>query len=240
MNTTEVFRLLEANRNERGVQNWKKLGERTGGLRSYGIGLTRLRKLAKHVGRNRDLALELWDSDVYDAKLIALLIDDPRKVTRSQAEKQVEELGAGLLGHVFASCDATLAKTPFVVELADDWIESEDRVRRSCGYGLLYEISKFKGRKAPEERYFLDHVRRIGMSIDGEQTGVRLSMGTALMGIGKRSATLNAAALEVARAAGPIEFDSPSGTCEPFDVVKHLTTDRLKEKLGIEVAPTGR
>lgn len=74
-------------------------------------------------------------------------------------------------------------------------------MRRSCGYGLLYEISRFKGRKAPEERYFLDHVWRIGMSI---------------------------------------EFDSPSGTCEPFDVVEHLTTDRLKEKLGIEVAPTGR
>ena len=31
---------------------------------------------------------------------------------------------------------------------------------------------------------------------------------------------------------GPIEFTSASGECEPFNVVKHLTTDRLKEKLG--------
>ena len=45
---------------------------------------------------------------------------------------------------------------------------------------------------------------------------------------------LNAAALAVARAVGPIEFSSASGDCEPFDVVKHLTTDRLKEKLGVE------
>jgi hypothetical protein len=31
----------------------------------------------------------------------------------------------------------------------------------------------------------------------------------------------------------PIEFTSASGECEPFDVVKHLTTDRLKEKLRV-------
>ena len=53
------------------------------------------------------------------------------------------------------------------------------------------------------------------------------------MGIGKRSAALNQAALKVARDVGPIEFTSASGKCEPFDVAKHLTTDRLKEKLGV-------
>jgi hypothetical protein len=56
-------------------------------------------------------------------------------------------------------------------------------------------------------------------------------MGSALMGIGKRSAKLNAAALKVAKAVGPIEFESASGKCEPFDVAKHLTTARLREKL---------
>ena len=58
-------------------------------------------------------------------------------------------------------------------------------------------------------------------------------MGAALMGIGKRSAALNRAALKVALAVGPIEFSNASGDCEPFDVAKHLTSDRLKEKLGI-------
>jgi len=104
-------------------------------------------------------------------------------------------------------------------------------VRRRCGYGLLYEVSKFTGRKAPDERYFLDHVEHIGDTIDEESSSVRLSMGAALMGIGKRSATLNAAALRVAEAVGPIEFESASGKCEPFDVARHLTTDRLAEKL---------
>ena len=232
MDRSEFLELLEANGDERGIRNWERLGPRTGGLKSFGIGLTKLRKLARQVGRNRDLARTLWESDVYDAKLVALLIDEPGAMTREQAERQVEALGGGALAHVFASCDATLAKTPFVVPLADEWVRSPDPVRRSCGYGLLYEVSKFSGRKAPDEGYFLDHIAHIGETIDAESSDVRLAMGTALMGMGKRSAKLNAAALKVAEAVGPIEFESVSGKCEPFDVAKHLVTERLAEKLG--------
>lgn len=233
MTKEEVLRLLEANKDERGIAHWEKLGAKTRGLTSFGIGLTNLRKLAKQIGRDHDLAKKLWQSDVYDARVIALLIDDPRKMTREQAETQVEELGSGQLTHVFSSCDATLAKTPFVVELANEWVRSNDCVRRSCGYGLLYEISKFSGKKAPDDEYFLEHVERIDAAIDDESTGVRMAMGTALMGIGKRTARLNAAALRVTERVGPIEFESASGACEPFDVSKHLTTARLREKLGI-------
>jgi hypothetical protein len=231
MTVSEFLALLEAERDERGIANWAKLGPSTGGMRSYGIGLTRLRKLAKRTGRNRDLALALWRTDVYDARVIALLIDDPAQITREQAERQVEELAGGMLAHVFASCDATLAKSSFAVELADAWIRSDDPVRRDCGYGLLYEASKLSGKRAPSEEFFLAHVERIGDTIDSESEKLRLSMATALMGIGKRSASLNEASLKVARRVGPIEFSSASGKCEPFDVAKHLTTDRLKDRL---------
>lgn len=233
MTVSEVIALLEAERDERGIRNWEKLGTSTAGMRSYGIGLTQLRKLAKRIGRDRELAHALWKSDVHEARVIALLIDDPARITREQAEEQVEELAGGLLAYVFASCDATLAKTSFVVELADQWVRSDDPVRRDCGYGLLYEASKFSGKKAPSEEFFLAHVERIAQTIGTELERVRLAMGSALMGIGKRSAVLNKAALQVARDVGPIEFTSVSGECEPFDVVKHLTTDRLKEKLGV-------
>jgi 3-methyladenine DNA glycosylase AlkD len=233
MTVADVMALLEAERDERGMRNWEKLNSSTAGMRSFGIGLTRLRKLAKRIGRDAELARALWASDVYDARVIALLVDDPARVTREQAEQQVEELAGGMLAHVFASCDATLAKAPFAVDLADAWVRSDDPVRRDCGYGLLYEASKLSGRKAPDEAFFLAHVERIAATIATETERVRLSMGTALMGIGKRTARLNAAALAVAREVGPIEFTSASGACEPFDVAKHLTTERLREKLGV-------
>ena len=225
--------VLKANRNERGIQNWKKLGSQTGKLKSFGIGLTVLRKLAKQIGRDHALALDLWKSDVYDAKIIALLIDDPRQITRKQAEAQVERLQEGLLAHVFSSCDASLGKTPFVVELAGDWIRSKDAERRRCGYGLLYEVSKSKKKSAPADAFFLDHIKHIRTSFHGEKRVVQGAMGGALMGMGKRSARLNAAALKVARAIGPIQIGADDSRCEPFDVVKHLSSDYITKKLGV-------
>lgn len=216
MTVSEVLALLEAERDERGVRHWERLGAGTGGLRSVGLGLTRLRQLAKQIGRDRALATVLWTSDLYEARVLALLIDDPAQLTREQAERQVGELAAGQLAHVFASCDATLAKAPFVVELAEAWVRSADPVRRDCGHGLIYEVSKFSGRKAPAEGWFLAQVERIAAEIETAPERVRLAMAAALMGIGKRSAVLNAAALRVAQATGPIAFtSSPVASANP-------------------------
>lgn len=231
MNTKEVLSLLASNKNERGIANWKKLHPKHS-LKSFGIGLTQLRKLAKKIGRDHDLAQELWESNYYDAKVIALLIDDPKLITREQAERQVEQLDGGYLAHVFSSCDATLAKTPFTKELSGKWIESKDPIRKRCGYGLLYEISKSKKKSAPNDAYFLRQIKYIETSFDKESIPVKMSMGAALMGIGMRTLELNQAALKVAQKMGPIVFDD-TGKCDPFDVAKKLTSDYAKRKFGL-------
>ncbi|MDV6031232.1 MAG: hypothetical protein F9B45_14250 [Phycisphaera sp. RhM] len=233
MKKTEVIKLLKEYTNPRGVENWNKCGAKGSGLKSFGIGLTQLRKLAKQIGRDHRLALELWKSNVYDAKVIGLLIDDPKQVTRAQAEQQVEQLQGGYLAHVFASCDATLAKTPFAFDLACDWMESDDPVRRRCAYGLIYELSK-KNPKGMDDEFLLVLIDRIKNHIKGEEMWVRESMNTALMGIGKRNKKLNQAALRAAKAIGPVDIDyGDDNACEPLDVVKHLTSDHLKKKLDL-------
>ena len=145
--------------------------------------------------------------------------------------EQVDDLAGGYLVHVFSSCDATLAKTPFVVELVDKWIKSRDTVRKRCGYDLLYEISKDRRRTAPDEHYFLAYVERIDKHYAKPSFPVLMSMAGALMGIGMRTRKLNKAALKVAKAIGPIDFD-PDGRCDPYDVVKHLTGPHARKALG--------
>ena len=54
MTKTEVLDVLKENRDARGEANWKEMGDRTGGLTSFGIGLTTLRAIAKQVGRDHD------------------------------------------------------------------------------------------------------------------------------------------------------------------------------------------
>ena len=133
MTKTEVLDLLKENRDARGEANWKEMGDRTGGLTSFGIGLTKLRAIAKQVGCDHDLALKLWNERNHDAKIIGLLIDDPKQLTRDQVEKQVDGAGPGMLSHVLSSCDATLPKSPIAFEIAKGWMASKDPVRRSCG-----------------------------------------------------------------------------------------------------------
>lgn len=231
MTKTQVLALLKENQNARGIEHWKQRGVKESKLKSFGIGLTQLRKFAKQIGRDHKLALQLWKSDYYDAKILGLLVDDPKQVTRDQAEEQVEELNAGMLSHVFASCDATLAKTAFAFDLAREWMDSKDPVRRRCGYGLLYELSK-KNVKGMDDQYLLDRIEFIRDHIQGEQMWVREAMNTALMGVGKRNKTLNKAAIAAAKAIGPVDIDyGDDNSCEPLDVLKHLTRPSLKERL---------
>jgi 3-methyladenine DNA glycosylase AlkD len=233
MTKTEVLALLEENRDARGEANWKAMGGRAGGLTSFGIGLTRLRAIAKQVGRDHDLALTLWNERNHDAKVVGLLIDDPKQLTRGQVEKQVDGAGPGMLGHVLSSCDATLPKSPLAFEIAKDWMASKDAVRRGCGYGLVYELAKDKKDKRLTDEFFLGCVEQIGNTIAKEENRVRVGMGGALMSIGKRNKKLNAAAIKVATAIGPMHFSDGDRKCEPMDVLKHLTSDYLRKKLGV-------
>lgn len=234
MTKSQVIALLKANQNDRGLANWKKMGpEETGGLKSYGIGLTVLRKLAKQIGRDHQLAGKLWQTPNHDAKVIALLIEDPKAMTRQQAEEQVDEVEPGMLAHVFSSCDATLPKTPFAFDLAQEWMVCKDVQRRSCGYGLIYELSKNQRDPRLTDAFFLDCIQRISDEIEDEVSWVRLAMGGALIGIGKRSEPLNKAAVKLAKRLGPIDYDPGDSNCEPLNVIKHLTSDYLKKKLGL-------
>jgi 3-methyladenine DNA glycosylase AlkD len=231
----EVFALLETHKNERGIQHWnRRYATSQGALKSYGIGLTVLRKLAKSIGRNHELALQLWDSNFYDAKVIALLIDDPKKISRKQVEEQVEEVKQGHLAHVFSTCNATLSKTPFALDLAVDWMKSDNIIRKSCGYGLLYEFSKSKKKNAPDNNFFLNWLKQIEINFDQEHISVQSAMGCAVLGIGKRNVSLHKTALEIAKQLGPIQFESSGDSCAPLDLIKHLTSDYLRSKLKLE------
>lgn len=227
-----VISLLRKHADPRGIEHWKK---RSSNLESFGIGLTKLRKLAKEVGKDHRLAASLWKSDIYDAKLIAILIDDPKRMTPEQAESWVDDgLGDGYLVHTYTTCGAPLAKTAFAFELASRWVDSEDPVRRRCGYGLLYELSKRKP-KGMDDEYLIDRIEIIRETIRDEEMWVRESMNTALMGIGKRNLVLNEAAIAAAEAIGPVDIDyGNDNSCEPLDVLKHLRCGVLREKLAAE------
>ncbi len=233
MTKLEVLNLLEENKNDRGISNWDEMEFPKCHYKSFGIGLTQLRKLAKKVGKNHDLAMELWDSEYYDAKVISILIDDPKLITLKQMEKQVKDIDFGFMVHVFSACGAPVTKLSSIDKIAAEWVESSDSIKRRCAYGFLYELSKSKKKSAPNDDYFLKHINHMDNIYASEDKSVYMSIGAALMGIGKRNAKLNQAAIKVAKTIGSIPVESGKTKCEPFNVLKHLTSDALIKKLGL-------
>jgi 3-methyladenine DNA glycosylase AlkD len=186
--------------------------------------------MAKSIGRHHALARTLWCSDIYDAKIIGLLIDEPKKLTVEMVEQQVEELEGGMLARVFVSCDAALAKADFAVDLSVSWTVSIDAMRRRCGFLLLCELSKNEKNKALDNTFFIGYIAHIQDQFQGEENGVRDAMSVALTGIGRRNRTLNAAAIRAAKAIGRMVVDYGDNARKSIGILTHLESDHLRRK----------
>lgn len=230
MTKAEVLQLVKDNRNERGMAHWQRIGFAK--WKGYGIGLTQLKKLARQIGRDHELALQLWDSDVFELKQLATMIDEPTKVTREQVEAQVKDLISWNFSHVYVS--NLLPKVKFLQPLAEEWMTSADDLRRRCGYLMLYHIAK-DDKRLPDS-YFEPYIQTIRKKLQGEENFVKDAMNSALLRIGQRSPHLNELALDAAREIGPVEVDYGDNSCQAPDVVKHLTSELVQGNLSKRVA----
>jgi 3-methyladenine DNA glycosylase AlkD len=224
MTIDEVKTLLKANKDERGTRYFEKLGLPWS---SYGIGLTRLKKLARQVGKDHELALKLWNEDNYDLVTLSTMIDEPAKVTRQQVEEQVNGLQFWMLAHSY--CNNLMPKVAFQQELAEEWMNSGNDIKRRVAYLLFYNIAR--DNKKLEDAYFEPLIDTIKSVLQQEENFVKDAMNNALIMIGSRSKQLNEKALEAARSIGRVEVDYGDNSCQVMDAVQHLNSDRIKKKL---------
>lgn len=225
MTTSEVLALLDANKNERGIAHWERLG--VPGMRSFGIGVTQLRKFSKQIGRDHSLFSELWMLPVYDVKILATLIADPKQLSNEQIDVQIPEAKHWLLSHSY--CSNLLAKSPFALEKAVEWCAATDHLLRRCGYLLLYHLAK-DDRSLPDD-FFLPYLDNILNNLQDEENFVKDAMNNALVMIGQRNPKLHKTALEIAMKIGKVQVDYGDNACQAIDCVAHLTGERVLNKV---------
>ncbi len=51
-----------------------------------GVSVPDLRKLAKEVGQDHELALKLWQTGIAEARIVAAMVGDPKRLTKKQME----------------------------------------------------------------------------------------------------------------------------------------------------------
>ncbi|MBI5219859.1 MAG: DNA alkylation repair protein [Bacteroidia bacterium] len=230
MNINDILKLLESNKDEKGIEHLKK--SKGLNFKSFGIGLSKLKEIGKQIGKNHELATELWDTLIYDALVLSTIIDNPKEVTQEQIEKQVKDVDFWQLSHSF--CSNLVCKTAFAKDKAVEWTSSDDHVVRRCGYALLYHIARDD--KKIEDGFFEPYLDIIEKNIHDEENFVRDAMNNALMMMGQRSEHLNKRAIAVAKKIGKVYVDYGENSCEAVDCLKHLTGDRIQEKFKTETS----
>lgn len=189
------------------------------------MGLTVIKKLAKGMSKDNELAQKLWNSEYLEAKHLACLLSDPKKYEQKELQAMALNAGHWMLTHSFLQ--NVMAKAKNQVSISDEWRSSEIDQLRSCGFGMLYYMVKDK--KISDD-YFMPLIAQIQSQLQGESNFVKDQMNTALFAIGKRSADLHKVSLQAAKQIGKVEVDYGDNSCQAMDVVKHLSSDRLVEK----------
>ena len=162
---------------------------------AFGVMMRDMQKVAKDIGKNHDLALALWDTGTYEARMVAAMIDDPAKVTPAQMDRWCKSFDN------WAICDTVCFKlfdrTPHAFDKVVRWAGRREEFVKRAGFALLASVA-LHDKKAADEP-FLKCLPLIEKAADDERNFVKKGVSWALRGIGKRNARLQAAAAEVAR-----------------------------------------
>ncbi len=174
------------------------------GMRRYGINVEHavgvsvyeLRRIAKAVGTDHDLALALWETGNHEARILASLVDDPDLVTRGQMEEWARSFDS------WDVCDQVTSnlfdKTPWAYEQVRRWSSSDDEWVKRAAFATAAALA-VQDKTATDERFLhiLDLVRT---EAGDDRPYVKKAVNWALRNIGKRNPRLHEAALVTAEA----------------------------------------
>lgn len=180
-----------------------------------GVKIEELKRIQKRTGQDYQLALDLYDTGVYDAMYLAGLIADDMRMTKRDLKRWLTRAGSGpVVEYVVAP---TAAGGRFGLELAREWIESPKELVATGGWATLSGVVSIKpdaDLDLPELKRLL---KRIETSIHDQQNLVRGVMNQFVIAAGSFVAGLTDTAIAAATKIGPVTVDMGNNACKvPF------------------------
>lgn len=160
--------------------------------KALGIKMPDLRKLAKKIGKNHELALELWATEIHEARILASMIEGPKTITESQIDSWVTDFDSYI-------CDVTcdlLGQTPLVFNKIEEYSRREEEFVKRSAFAMMCKLA-FHDKEMTSEQYFpfFDLIEREAWD---DRNFVRKAVNWALRQIGKRNEALRLKAIETA------------------------------------------
>ena len=192
---------------------------------AFGVTMSNMKVLAKRLGRNHELAAALWDNGVYEARMLASLIDEPALVTSAQMDRWCRDFDNWAICDTV--CFALFDRTPHAWVKVAKWAGRNDEYIKRAAFALLWGLTVHD--KLAKEEQFMGGLLLIERAANDERHFVKKAVNMALRATGKRSTTLNAAAVVVARrlAASPDAAARWVGK----DALRELTSPAVTRRL---------
>jgi len=190
-----------------------------------GVSVPEMRRIAKDVGKDHDLAVGLWETGIPEARIVAAMVGEPERLTEMQMELWVKDINS------WDVCDQVcmnlFEKTPLVWKKIRDWSEREEEFVKRTAFTLIACLA-WHDKKAEDKR-FIEMFPVIKRGATDERNYVKKAVNWALRNIGKRNPNLNKAAIETAREIQRI--DSKAARWIASNAIKELEGEAVQRRL---------
>jgi len=206
--------LLRSLRSERDLAGQRRFGITPLG-EQIGVSVKRLREIGRPFRHNHALALELWETGIHEARMLAAIIDDPKQATPAQLERWARGCDNwATTDNVAFLCD----RTPYAERKALAWSQRKAEFVKRLGFSTMAGMAVHR-KELPDAVFlrFLPVIRR--QAVD-DRNFVKKAVNWALRQIGKRNPRLRRAA--IAEAKRILALDTKSARWIARDALREL------------------
>ena len=181
----------------------------------YGVKISDLQKIVKRIKKDYQLALDLYDTGVYDAMYLAGLIADDAKMTKKDLKHWLAKAYCRPL------CGWTVAWVAAGSShgwgLALEWIDSKKPLSAVAGWATLSSIVSITDDTALDQTMLKQLFQRVAKSIHSEPDDVRYHMNSFVIAVGSYVTQLTDFAVQIGEKIGPVTADLGDNDCKvPF------------------------
>jgi len=217
------------------VATLKRLGEKKNvagmarfGIRAnkvLGVSKPKLDELAKKIGKNHELGMELWRTGIHDARLLGVLISEEGKVSAKQMDCWVRDFDNwdvcdGSCCHLFVLAAPAWKK-------AFEWTRRKKEFEKRAGFALAAFLAVHDRRAA--DAIYLKFLKTIEREAWDDRNFVRKAVNWALRNIGKRNLRLNRAAISSAERIR--RQDTRAARWIAADALRELRSEAVQRRL---------
>jgi 3-methyladenine DNA glycosylase AlkD len=196
----------------------------------FGVKIEDLKKFQKQIKKDYQLALDLYDTGIYDARYLAGLIADDAKMTRKDLRHWVDKTNCAAL------CEYTVAwvaaQSHHGHELAIEWIESKKEYVAAAGWATLGGLVALKDDAELDLAELKQLLQRVQKSVHQQPNRVRYVMVGFVIAVGCYVQGLTELALQTAAKIGTVAVDMGGTACKVPNATEYIHKVQQRGTIG--------